>query len=100
MEDIWRPVLTALGPYVTEALIGIISALGALVTGWLRNRAQKLAGKEMVQDVEATSEEHTDIKVSLAANRMRETMGPHIKPLTLNGAEKLARELRKELGKP
>lgn len=100
MEDIWRPLWAAVGPYVTEAVITIVSALGALVTGWLRNRAQKLAGKELVQDVESTSDEHTDVKVSLAANRMRETMGPHIKPLTLNGAEKLARELRKELGKP
>ncbi len=97
MNEVWQGVWTVVGPHVLETVIGIISAAGAVVTGWLRNRAQKLAGKETVLDVESTSDERTDAKISLAASRMRETMGPHIKPLTLNGAEKLARQLRKEL---
>jgi len=97
MDEIWKAAWATVGPYVLEAVIGIISAAGAVVTGWLRNRAQRLAASEAVRDVEASSEERTDVRTRLAASRMRETMGPLVKPLTLNGAEKLARELRKEL---
>ncbi len=97
MEDIWRPIVAALGPYVVETAVALISALGALATAWLRKRAQKLAGKATVIQVESTCDEKTDAKIDLAASQMRETMGAHIKPLTLNSAKSLARQLRKEL---
>lgn len=97
MEDTWRAAWAAVGPYVLEAVISVISAAGVFVAGWLRSRAQRLAAEETVQEIEESSTERTDAKISLAAVQMRETMGPHIKPLTLSGAEKLARQLREEL---
>lgn len=82
-------IIKALAPYLLEAAIGLVAALGSYVAAWFRTREQRLVVQQATDEVEAEGHRDPTMRGERKRARAITLVGQRMGTLTLPGAVRL-----------